>query len=133
MNKKLGRLLRPGVGMYFVVMALFCGAALFADHYWLAAAESAVTLMVFTIYMVSRNYRNRQRQKYIQSTSNTLESMGRGESPFPAVLVRLGDSGQMRAKIGAVNSAMAKLRQWGEIGGLLDVTTPITPKYRPED
>jgi len=49
------------------------------------------------------------------------------------VTVRLGDASQMRAKIGAVNSTMAKLRQWGEIGGLLDVTTPITPKYRPED
>lgn len=49
------------------------------------------------------------------------------------VTVRLGDYSQMRAKIGAVNSTMAKLRQWGEIGGLLDVTTPITPKYKPED
>lgn len=49
------------------------------------------------------------------------------------VTVRLGDASQMRAKIGAVNSAMAKLRQWGEIGGLLDVTSPITPKYKPED
>lgn len=93
MNKRLGRLLRPGVGMYFIVMALFCGAALVAGHYWLAAAESAITLLVFTIYMVSRSYRDRQLHKYIQSTSNTLESMGRGESPFPAVMVRLGDGG----------------------------------------
>jgi len=92
-NKKLGRLLRPGVGLYFVAMALFCCAALVAGQYWLAAGESAVTLLVFAIYMVNRNYRDRQLHKYIQSTSNTLESMGRGESPFPAVLVRLGDGG----------------------------------------
>jgi len=64
-----------------------------AGQYWLAAGESAVTLLVFAIYMVNRNYRDRQLHKYIQSTSNTLESMGRGESPFPAVLVRLGDGG----------------------------------------
>ena len=49
------------------------------------------------------------------------------------VTARLGDATQMRAKIGAVNSTMARLRQWGEIGGLLDVTSPITPKYKPED
>ena len=93
MSKKLGRLLRPGVGVYFVVMAVFCAAALVLGEYWLAAAESAVTLVVFTIYMVNRNYRDRQIRKYIQSASNTLEAVGRGESPFPAVLVRLGDGG----------------------------------------
>ena len=93
LNNKLGRLLRPGMGVYFVVMALFCAAALVAGHYWLTAAESAVTLLVFAGYMVSRNHRDRQIQKYIQSASNTLESLGRGESPFPAVLVRLGDGG----------------------------------------
>ena len=92
-NKKLGRLLRPGVGVYFVVMALFCGAALVLGYYWLAAAEAAVTLLAFTLYMLNRSYRDRQIHKYIQTTSNTLESMGRGESPFPALLVRLGDGG----------------------------------------
>ena len=93
MSKKLGRLFRPGVGAYFVVMALFCAAALVLEYYWLAAGEAAVTLLSFAIYMMNRNYRDRQIQKYIQSTSNTLESMGRGESPFPAMLVRLGDGG----------------------------------------
>ena len=39
MNKKLDRLLRPGMGIYFVVMACFCGASLIAGQYWLAAAE----------------------------------------------------------------------------------------------
>ena len=93
MDNKLGRLLRPGMGIYFVVMACFCGATLLAGHYWLAAAESAVTLLVFAGYMLSRKQRDRQLLKYIQSASNTLESLGKGESPFPAVLVRLGDGG----------------------------------------
>ena len=93
MNKKLGRLLRPGVGVYYIVMALFCAAALIYGYYWLAAAESAVTLLVFAFYVVSRKRRDRQILKYIQSASNTMESMSRGDSPFPAVLVRLGDNG----------------------------------------
>ena len=41
MNRKLGKLLRPGMGMYFVVMAAFCAAALLERYFWLAAAETA--------------------------------------------------------------------------------------------
>ena len=93
MKNKLGRLLRPGMGVYFAVMALFCAAALVAGEYWLAVGQSAVTLLVFAGYMVSRNNRDRQIRKYIQSASNTLESLGNGDCPFPAVLVRLGDGG----------------------------------------
>ena len=90
---KLNRLLRPGMGMYFVVMATFCAAALIAGEYWLSAAEAVVTLLVFLVYMLSRKSRDYKIRKYVESASNTLESLGRGESPFPAVLVRLGDGG----------------------------------------
>ena len=93
MDKKLGRLLRPGVGAYYAAMMLFCAASLINGAYWLAALEFTVTLLVFIIHMVNRNRRDRQIQRYIQSASNTLESLSRGDSPFPAILVRLGDNG----------------------------------------
>ena len=93
MNRKLGRLLRPGMGMYFFVMAAFCAAALLEEQYWLAAAETSVTLLVFMLYVMSRNRRDRQIQQYIQTASNTLEATSQGESPLPAVLTRLGDGG----------------------------------------
>ena len=93
MNRKLGRLLRPGMGMYFFVMAAFCAAALLEEQYWLAAAETSVTLLVFMLYIMSRNRRDKQIQQYIQTASNTLEATSQGESPLPAVLVRLGDGG----------------------------------------
>ena len=93
MNRKLGRLLRPGMGMYFFVMAAFCVAALLEEQYWLAAAETSVTLLVFMLYVMSRNRRDRQIQQYIQTASNTLEATSQGESPLPAVLTRLGDGG----------------------------------------
>ena len=93
MNRKLGRLLRPGMGMYFFVMAGFCVAALLEEQYWLAAAETSVTLLVFALYIMSRNRRDRQIQQYIQTASNTLEATSQGESPLPAVLIRLGDGG----------------------------------------
>ena len=93
MNRKLGRMLRPGMGMYFVVMALFCAAALLTQQFWLAAAESAVTLLVFMLYVLNRRNRDREIQKQLEEYTNTLESTSQGESPLPAVLVRLGDGG----------------------------------------
>ena len=93
MNRKLSRLLRPGMGAYFFVMAAFCAATLLEGNYLLAAAEAAVTLLVFMLYITNRNRRDRQIQQFIQEASNTLESSAQGESPLPAVLVRLGDGG----------------------------------------
>ena len=49
MNRKLGRLLRPGMGGYFCVMALFCAASLLAEEYWLAAVETGMTLIMFLL------------------------------------------------------------------------------------
>jgi len=92
-NRKLGRLLRPGMGAYFFVMAAFCAATLLDGNYLLAAAEASVTLLVFMLYITNRNRRDRQIQKYIQEAANTLEATSQGESPLPAVLTRLGDGG----------------------------------------
>lgn len=49
------------------------------------------------------------------------------------VTVRLGDSRYMQAKIGAIRTDMAYLRQLGKTGGILDVTTPEDAKYMPEN
>ena len=93
MNRKLGKMLRPGMGGYFLVMGAFCVAALVEELYWLAAVETAVTLLVFILYIMNRTYRDRQIQNFVQSASNTLEATSQGEGPLPAVLVRLGDGG----------------------------------------
>ena len=93
MNKKLGRLLQPGMGVYFFVMAAFCAASLLEEQYWLAAAETSVTMLVFTLYLMGRKNREQQIQQYLQTASNTLEGTAQGESPLPAVLVRLADGG----------------------------------------
>ena len=93
MDHRLGKLLHPGVGHYFVIMACFCTASLALGQYWLAAVETAVTLIAFLVYIMNRRRRDRKIQRYIRSNSNTLESLGKGNSPFPAVLVRLADGG----------------------------------------
>lgn len=91
MSRKLARLLRPGMGIYFLVMAAFCAAALLRGHYWLAVTETVITLVLFILYVINRNHRSRQIQAFVQSASNTLEATSQGEGPLPAVLIRLGD------------------------------------------
>lgn len=89
----MGKLLRPSMGMYFVVMGIFCAAALVERNFWLAAGETMVTLLVFTLYITDRNRRERLLAQHVESMKDTLESSSHGEGPLPAVMVRLGDGG----------------------------------------
>ena len=91
MNKKLARLLQPGMGVYFVVMLCFCLAALLLNHLVLAALEAGVTLLLFVSYMILRKLRQRSLLRYIAEAPNTIEAKGSGESPFPTVIARLND------------------------------------------
>ncbi|MEG0125857.1 MAG: FtsQ-type POTRA domain-containing protein [Clostridia bacterium] len=49
------------------------------------------------------------------------------------VTVRLGDAKYMQAKIGAVRTDMAYLRQLGKVSGILDVSIPEDAKYLPDN
>ena len=91
MNKRLGRLLRPSRSIYFVLMAVFCAASMAAKQYWLAALETAATLIAFALFVANKKRRDQQLRQYIQSSPNTLEALGHGRSPLPAALVRLAD------------------------------------------
>jgi len=93
MGKKLGRMIHPGMGVYFAFMGCFCLAAVLMDQLLLAAVEAAVTLLLFTSYMILRRIRHKDILRYIQTASNTLESVSRGEAPLPTVIARLGDGG----------------------------------------
>ena len=93
MNKKIGRLLTPGMGLYFWVMLCFCLASLLLGQYLLAAVEGIVVLLLFGSYMIFRKSRHRQLLRFLQDSPNTLESVSHGKAPFPTVVVRLADGG----------------------------------------
>ena len=103
MNKKLGQLLHPGMGLYFLVMAVFCLSAVLADLPGLALFEGIVTASAFTFYMFRKQYRHRLLQQYLQSIPGSIESVSSGECPFPMAVVRLGDGGVVWANEKFVN------------------------------
>ena len=93
MNKKIGRLLNPGMGLYFWVMLSFCLATALLGQFLLAAVEAVVVLLLFVSYLLFRKVRHRQLLRYLESEPNTLESVSHSKSPFPTTVIRLGDSG----------------------------------------
>ena len=93
MNKKLARLLQPGMGWLFGVLLCFCVAAVLMKYYALAIVELVITALLFGVYWIMKSRRNKEVQAFIQSTFNTLDVTKGAESPFPMVLTRLVDGG----------------------------------------
>ena len=91
MNKKVRRLVQPSVVWYFVVMGLFCVAAVALRQYVLAAAEAGVTLVLLGVTYLRSSRRKRALAAYVQSTSELMERTS-GEVPFPVALVKLNDN-----------------------------------------
>ena len=91
MNKKLGRLLQPGMATYFCVMLCFAVASFLAGQPILAAVEAAVTAVLFVFYQLRKAHRKRELESFIQSATNTLGGTDGGKTPFPMALTRLGD------------------------------------------
>ena len=93
MNKKLARLLQPGMSWLFVVLVCFCLVAVLMQYYLLAAIEMVITALLYGAYWLIKSRRNKEIQAFIQSTFNTLDVAKGAESPFPMVLARLVDGG----------------------------------------
>ena len=91
MNRKLGRLLEPGMEVYFIVMGAFAFAALVAGNGYLALVELVATGVLFAVYYFRKIQRRRELEAFIQSATNTLGNTDGGRTPFPMALVRMGD------------------------------------------
>ena len=93
LNKKMNRLLNPGMGLYLWVMIGFCLATLLLGQFLLAAVEAVIIALLFLSYLLFRKIRSHQLLRFIQGSPNTLESVSNGSSPFPTALIRMGDNG----------------------------------------
>lgn len=93
MNKKLGRLLRPNMGVYIGVMLAFCVAAALLRQYILAGVELTVTVMVLTLFLAHRARRHNQLREFIHRMLDDMNATEGSRSPFPMAVFRLADSG----------------------------------------
>ena len=91
MNKKLSKALWPGLWVYFSAMVLFVAGAVLLQNYLLAIAEAAVAVLLGAFYVFCRVRRHKLLQNFVKSALNVPEKPGGAETPFPMVLVRLGD------------------------------------------
>ena len=92
MNKKLGRLLRPSMGMYFAFLFAFCGIALLAQEYLFAMVEIGISALLYAAYLLDKKERRRKLQNYAKQLMGKESGLRNGDTPFPMILVRLGDS-----------------------------------------
>ena len=92
MNKKIGRLLRPGVGTFFGVLMIFAAAAVLMEYYILAIAEFAVTALLLIGYLVFRKYRQKEIQKYLEKALENNTGKDGAQPPFPMAAIRLEDN-----------------------------------------
>ena len=97
MNRKLGRLLEPGLDVYFVVMLVFAAASLMAGAGELALVELVATGGLYVYYQYSKLKRRRELEAFIQSATNALGSTDGGKTPFPMALVRMADGAMIWA------------------------------------
>ena len=104
MNKKLGRLLRPNMGWYITVMALFTVAAAVFQNYLLAGLEMVITAAVFGLYMANRSRRKQRLQEFVTKHMDEMSGTQGTRPPFPMLVLRLEDNGIIYA-----NDAFIKL------------------------
>jgi len=109
MNKRLGKLLRPSVGQYLLVLLAFAAAALLTRQYILAAAEFGLTAALFAVYILYRRHRYVQLQKYLQALTEDMCGAEGAELPFPMAVIRLADGAIVHA-----NDTFAKLTVYDE-------------------
>jgi len=92
MNKKLGRLLQPGVGIYYVALVAFTVAAGLLQEFILAGAALALTALLLALHLFLRARRRRDLRAFVESSINELDNTT-AVAPFPLVALRLADSG----------------------------------------
>ena len=97
MNKRLGKVLHTHIWIYFVLLACFAVAALFAEQFILAAVESVVTAIALAAVLLQRRQQQKELQKFLSRISQEQTGRDGTDSPFPVAVIRLSDGGVLYA------------------------------------
>ena len=94
-KKSYQKVLEPTEVLYLVFMALFALATLLLKHYWLAAAEGAVVLILFIVSVITRQRNAKALDAYIESITYDTENAKNStllSFPLPMAVFRLSNS-----------------------------------------
>ena len=94
MNKKIQRLVEPGMRLFLVFLIIF-SAVTFFFSLKLAAAESIVTLLLVIYSVIDARKKRRELVEYIESVTYNVESAKKDtllNFPLPMVVFRLDDN-----------------------------------------
>ena len=120
MNKKLGKLLRPSVGLFFALLMVFAGAALYLQYYILAIVEFSIVAITLITYLIYWNARRKYIQKYLHKALENVTAAEGSQPPFPMVALRMEDNTVIYA-----NEAFTKLTGFNDYMAERTVDTVI--------
>ena len=92
MNKKISRLLEPGMSLYFITLLLFAGISIALKQYYVASVEILLTIGLFIYNRIASGRRKKALMSYIQSTTDSLGTAFKTGSPFPMAVIKMSDS-----------------------------------------
>ena len=93
LNKKIGKLLNPNMGLYFLLLLGFAIVTALTRQYVLAGVELAAAAVLLTAYLLFRANRRKQLRAFLEQATDTVSGIPGQRPPFPMVTVRLSDGG----------------------------------------
>ena len=92
MNKKIGRLIRPGAGLYLIAVFVLALVAALMEEFVLAALGLVIGVLLLIAHFLYRSYRHKELQNYMQRVAEEMTRVeGSTDSPFPILLVQMSD------------------------------------------
>ena len=91
-GKRLARLLRPGMELYFVFLFGFCLFTLLVGQYILASIQLAASSLLLAAYLLDRRDRDRRLGAFAKKLTNMESGVRNGQNPFPLLVLRMDDA-----------------------------------------
>ncbi len=92
MNKKLSRLLEPGMWLYFSAMLLISAFSFLKQQYGLGTIALVLTIALLVYHRISSRRRKRELLNFMESTTGSLGTAFHSGSPFPMAVIKINDS-----------------------------------------
>ena len=120
MNRKLSKMLEPGILVYFLALLVIAAGCFALRQYWLGGGVLAVTALLLIFNQMMRLRRRKMLLSYLRHTSSSLGPDFKAVSPFPMATIKMTDG-----EITWANVAFSKVTGLGENRGYCRIESII--------